>query len=314
VFPKIELRHLQAVVVVAEELNFTRAAHRLHITQPTLSFQITEVEKLNGIQLFARGKGREVKLTDAGRAFVEEARSALCHAERAIHLARAASEDCENALVMGHSPHVDHAWISTALAIRLPLYPNLKVRLTTGFALDLIRNVLAGELNFALVLSPPETSQITAVPFAGAPLYAALPENHPAAGKDRLMLRDLASDKWILFAKQVHPAVRDTILETAERESIDPEVAHDIFTAQQAFYLVSEHMGIAILTDPTALGFSANGVVIRPMTEESLWFETCLVMRANDDSRPVNEFARAFLRRYEVPRAQPKQMELSLSA
>jgi integrase len=193
---------------------------------------------------------------------------------------------------MGHSPHVDHAWISTALAIRRPLYPNLKVRLTTGFALDLIRNVLAGELNFALVLSPPETSQITAVPFARTPLYAALPETHPAAGKEGLMLRDLASDKWILCAKQVHPEVRDAILETAERESIDPEVAHDIFTAQQAFYLVSEHMGIAILTDPAALGFKANGVVIRPMAEESLWFETCLVMRANDDSRPVNEFAR----------------------
>ena len=90
-FPKIEVRHLQAVVVLAEELNFTRAAHRLHITQPTLSFQITEVEKLNGFHLFIRGKGRGVKLTDAGRAFVEEARSALCHAERAIHLARVAN-------------------------------------------------------------------------------------------------------------------------------------------------------------------------------------------------------------------------------
>ena len=313
-FPKIEVRHLQAIVVLAEELNFTRAAHRLHITQPTLSFQITEVEKVNGFQLFIRGKGREVKLTDAGRAFVEEARSALCHAERAVHFARAAKEGCESALVMGHSPHVDHAWISTVLAIRLPLYPKLRVRLATAFAMDLVRNVLAGELNFALVLSPPENAQLTAVPFARAPLYAALPETHPSVRKDRLTLRDLASDQWILFAKQVHPIIRDTILETARGEAIAPEIVHDVFTAQQAFHLVSEHMGIAILTDPTALGFSADGVVVKPVTEESLWFETCLVMRADDDSRAVNEFARSFLRKYAPRRLPPMQMSLPLPA
>ena len=80
-FPNLEVRHLHAVIVLAEELNFTRAAHRLHLTQSTLSKQITEIEEEHRFQLFTRDNRRvvPVELTDAGRVFVEEAHSSLLH-------------------------------------------------------------------------------------------------------------------------------------------------------------------------------------------------------------------------------------------
>jgi len=118
-------------VVLAEELNFTRTAHRLHITQSPLSKQIAEIETQHRFQLFTREKKRVVELTDAGRAFVEEARSALLHAERAVHGSRAAHHGFAPVLLIGHSPYADDTWISTLLAIRLPLYPKLRVRLGT---------------------------------------------------------------------------------------------------------------------------------------------------------------------------------------
>ena len=83
-FPNLEVRHLHAVIVLAEELNFTRAADRLHITQPALSKQITDLEAEHRFHLFTRDTRRVVELTDAGRAFVEEValrssiRSGLC--------------------------------------------------------------------------------------------------------------------------------------------------------------------------------------------------------------------------------------------
>ena len=313
-FPNIEVRHLHAVIVLAEEMNFTRAAHRLHITQPALTLQINEVEKENRLRLFIRGRGQIVQLTDAGRVFVEEARTAICHAERAIHRARAADEGSDGALVMGHSPYVDQTWISGVLAIRLPLYPRLRVRLATRFAMDLVRNVLAGEMNLALVTAPPKDARITAVPFARAPLYAALPETHRAAHNERLALRDLAEDEWILLARQVHPIIHDAILDTAQSEAIVSKDAHDIFTTQQAIHLVSEHVGVAILTKPTVLDFRADGVVVKELSDASLLFETCLVMRADDTSRLVNEFARSFLHKYVDRPLRPKQMDLPLPA
>ncbi len=313
-FPKIELRHLHAVVVLAEELNFTRAAHRLHIAQPTLSLQIREVEREKRLHLFTRGKGQTVQLTDSGRAFVEEASRALSHTERAIQFARAADEGRDRTLVIGHSPYVEQAWISSVLAIRLPLYPRLRVRLSTRFAMDSVRQLLAGELDIAFVTAPTENHEITAVEFARAPLYAALPESHPAAQKERLMLRDLADDEWILFARQVNPAVYDAILETARSGAMAFKDAHDIFTPQQAIHLVSEHVGVAILTKPSGRDLEGEGVVIRPLSDRPLCFRTCLVMRAEEHSRVVNEFARAFLRRYIPQSLGPKQMDLPLPA
>jgi len=313
-FPNLEIRHLHAVIVLAEERNFTRAADRLHISQPALTKQIADVEGLHRFHLFSRDKRREVEPTDAGRAFVEQARLALFHAERAVHLAHAADKGTNSVLTIGHSLCADHAWIAAMLAIRLPLYPTLRIRLTTQFAMESLRSVITGELNIALVTAPPQDVQITAVPFARAPLYAALLETHPAAAKERLALLDLANDDWILLAKQVHPVLHEAIMNAARHESIVPKHAHDIITPQQAIELVSEHMGVAIITKPTARTLHADGVIVKPLIDSSLCFETSVIMRADDESRLVNEFVRTFLRKYAPQRFQPKQMELGLSA
>lgn len=315
-FPNIEVRHLHAVIVLGEELNFTRAAHRLHLTQSALSRQITEIEEQNRFRLFTRDNRRvvRVELTDAGRVFVEEARSSLLHMERAVHLARTAHDGADNVLTIGHSLDADQSWVSAILAVRLPLYPKLGIRLISQFSIELVRSVMSGELNLALATAPPEDTQITAVPFALTPLYAALPETHAAAQKEQVALQDLAKDEWILFARRVHPVVHDAIMEATRREGIAPKHAHDIITAQEAVHLVSEHVGVAILTEPTALGFRAEGVVVKPLSDASLYFQTCVIMRSDDDSRLANEFVRSFLRRYAPQRLPPKRMEFSMSA
>jgi hypothetical protein len=171
---------------------------------------------------------------------------------------------------------------------------------------------MTGELNLALVMAPPENAQITSVPFARTPLYAALPRTHAAAQKEHIMLQDLANDEWILLARRVHPVVHGAIMDAARRAGIAPKYAHDIITAQQAVHLVSEQVGVAILTKPTALGFHAEGVVVKPLSDTSLHFETCVIMRADDDSRLANEFVRSFLRKYALQRLPSKQMELWL--
>jgi hypothetical protein len=77
--------------------------------------------------------------------------------------------------------------------------------------------------------------------------------------------------------------------------------------------LVSDHVGVAILTQPTARGFHAEGVVVKPLSDTSLCFETCVIMRADNDSRLVNEYVRMFLRKYALQRLPPERTELSMS-
>ena len=315
-FPNVEVRHLRAVVALAEELNFTRAAHRLHITQSTLSRQITEIEENCGFRLFTRDNRRTVgvELTDAGRVFVDGACSSLSNIEQAVQRARTAQDGGGDVLLIGYSPCVDEAWVSAILAIRLPRYPKLRVQLSSQFSIELFRSVLTRDLNLALVTAPPQDREITAVPFTATPLYAVLPSTHSAVQNERISLQDLANDEWILFARRVQPIVYDAIIDAAQRRGICPKHAHEVITEQQAVHLVSAHVGVAILTRPAALGYSVEGIVVRPVSDTSLFFKTCLILRCDDDSKLANEFARSFLRRCGPRSVTSMQMELSLTA
>ena len=309
----MEVRHLHAVVVLAEELNFTRAAHRLHITQPALSKQLSELQESHRFRLFRRDKRRGVELTDAGRIFVQEARSALLHTERAIHLARTTHEGCDRVVLIGHSPYADSSWISTILAVYLPTCPKLQIRLVNRFPSELIRGVLACDLDLALVIEPTPHAQITKAPFAKVSPYVVLPTTHPMAAREQIVLHDLADDKWIMFSKRLQPTVHAAIMEAAQAEGISPKCTHDTITAEHAVHLVSENLGVAILPGLSSM-FRTERVVARPLCNPSLLFDTYLIMRADDDSRLVNDFARSFLRKFAPQRVSETQMQLSLGA
>jgi DNA-binding transcriptional LysR family regulator len=158
-------------------------------------------------------------------------------------------------------------------------------------------------------------TDITGVPIAQAPLYAALPDNHPAEENGSIELQALAEDEWILFPKRLHPVVHDSVMEVARRDGITPKCVHAEVTAEQAVQLVSEQVGVGIISKPHPLAFRAKGVILKPFSEKSLRFETCvIIMRKGDDSRLTNQFVRSFLRKFKLPLQAGSQMELSLSA
>src|SRR5260370_9142819 len=105
-YPGVELRLYRYVAVLAEELNFTRAAARLHVAQPSLSKQIRELETYLGAQLFERTK-RDVRLTAAGEAFTAEATLTLFHPDRAVQGARAPKGQDPGPWSLGYSPRID---------------------------------------------------------------------------------------------------------------------------------------------------------------------------------------------------------------
>jgi DNA-binding transcriptional LysR family regulator len=103
-------------------------------------------------------------------------------------------------------------------------------------------------------------------------------------------------------------------MEAARRDGIKPKSVHAAVTAEQAVHLVSEQVGVGIISKPHPLAFRAKGVVLKPFSEKSLWFDTYVVMRKDDDSRLTNQFVRSFLRKFKLAPQTGSQMELSLSA
>ena len=312
-FPTLEMRHLLAVITLAESMNFTRAAQKLNITQSGFSKQISEIEDQLGFKLFTRDGKRVTDLTDAGRVFVEHARLSVLHHQRAIQLANSTHEGAERFLHVGHCPYLDHKWLASLLSVRLPLYPRLKIELCSDFVPELIGSILTGALDLAFVNGPPEDEQITAVSLSREPLIVVLPEGHSASRKSHLRLADLADDPWITFQPRANPFIHQAILSTAKHESVRPKRLQYVMTPQEAFNSVAEGLGVAIIPRLAISQYRLSGMTVHALAEAPLSFETALLLRAENDSRLTNEFARSFLKKLRVINATPRQLELPIA-
>jgi DNA-binding transcriptional LysR family regulator len=287
-----EIRLLQAAIALAEELNFSRAAERLRIEQSTLSKRIVELESQIDLRLFVRNH-QVVELTEAGRHFVEDARSAVLHAERAVYSARAAQNGADEVLHIGRSVYADPYLVTTLQSIRLSLFPGLKVKLWSNFSHELARMVAAGKLDMALVLAIPDWPSLSFLSVTEAPGYIALPGSDALARSAKLNLKDLRTHDWILPAHHINPYISEVIQTEASTKGIVAPDTHTFITAEEASALVLAHKGAAFLTREAAWRISSDEIAIRPLVEERLKLVTRLAMRSDDKKRVTSEFVRA---------------------
>ena len=306
----LEIRYLIAVVTLAEELNYTRAAKRLRMSQSGLTRCIQDVESKLDIMLFHRDRG-SVELTDAGRAFVEEARLAILHDERAVRVAKAVNEGADSILEIGSSPDIDPALVEMLFALHLPLYPNLKIHLHSEFSADLTHSLLNSHLDMALVTEPAEDARLTTVKLAEAPLYAVVSEDHLMAQKESLKLKDLSASEWVVLDRRIHPTLHAQMMRTANDAGFQPKEIHSIMNADEASHLLSANGGVAILAKASAIRIATHGWVAKPLDEETLSLHEHLAARANDPSKLVSEFVRTFVTRMKSV-LQPLQLSLPI--
>ena len=291
-----ELKHMEAAVAVAEELSFSRAAKRLHLSQPAVTKYISDLEDSLGTPLFFRDH-HVVSVTEAGRAYVQEARVALLHAERAVQASRAAGRDAEVILNVGRSPYVDPFFTSVLLATRLPLFPRLRLNLSSGFSCDLAHEVLAGSLDVAVVIEPPLSDLLTSLKIDEAPLYIVISRDDELADHPSVAFHQLANRRWILFQRQSHPLLYDLIQKRAQELKIIPSAIQHFMIPEEAIPLMSDPGGAVIVGKSGALRIARGGLTMRPLVEVTLATSTLLISRADNDSKVVSELVRSFMRR-----------------
>ena len=307
---QIDVRLLQAAVMVADELNFSRAAIRLHLTQPALTKQIQDLEDRLGVVLFERNN-QGVALTEPCRIFIEEARLVLLHLDRAVHLTRAAAAGAEAVLNIGSAPDVDPYIVSTVLAGRLPLYPALRIHASSNFSQELTRHVITGELDTALIVGGLPDKRLNHTQVEIRPLYALFRKDDAAASKQSLSLDDFNGRVWVVYGRHVHPYIHDELWALARERRIKPTDFHHVTTAEEAAQLVTQHKGVAFLVRSGAWRVARDGLIMRPLDEPKLTLQTSLVTRGDDASRLTSEFVRMCMRRLQ-PNETSQQRQLSL--
>lgn len=291
-----EFKHMEAAIAVAEELSFSRAARRLHLSQPAVTKYIAELEENLGVLLFMRDH-RTVSLTEAGRAYVEEARTALLHAERAVQVSRAAERDVDAVLNIGRSPYVDPFFTSVLLTTRLPLFPRIKLNLSSGFSCDLAHDVLTGELDVAAVIEPSLSDLFTSLKIDESPLYVVMSRKDDLAEFSSVGLHQLVRKRWILFQRQSHPPLYDLIQKQAQELKVVPSALQHFLSPEEAIPLMSEPGGVVIVPKSGGLRIARGDLTMRPIEDSTLLIRTLLISRADNESKMLSELIRNFMRR-----------------
>ena len=297
-----ETKYMESVIVLSEELNFTLAAQRMHVSQPVISRNIAELEAKLGGRLFERDR-KKVQLNKAGRAYVEKARIALLYGERAFSAARAAMQDADLVLHVGRSPYTDPFLPSTLISVQQARFPRMRVELSSQYSFDLAHEVLAGGLDLGIATEPPESPLLTTAKIAEAPFYIAMSEKDVLARHASVTLEHLAERCWILFERRLHPTVYDNVMTTAEAKGVAPGRIQHITAPEEAFPCVAEGRCIAFVVKACALRIARDGVTVRPLAEDSLSLKTYLVSRSDNQSKAVSALVRSFMGQLESMQA-----------
>lgn len=275
-YPGIELRLHRYVSVLAEELNFTQAALRLNVSQPTLSTQIRDLEKEISVRLFDRTRGgTQVVLTAAGQAFAAESRLALVHADRAVQLAREAYGQHAGTWRLGYSPLVDLRLVSRVRQYLADAHPALDVRICSGHTAEHIDALVRGQLDASLVIRPPREKRLTFEGLHRERLILALPQQHPLLGKKHLEITDLHNLPLVKMRGDIEPRFGDSLRLLFSLIRVHPRIVHEATNQSEALEVVS-HDRVAALTTQAAQHLASDQITFRAFVEEILFAETSL--------------------------------------
>ena len=309
-YSKFTTRQLEAVIALAEELNYTRASDLIGMSQSGLSRCIQVLERELKVILFERNRAA-VRLTDAGRAFYEQAKLSVAHGERAFHSAKAAMAGASATLTIGKSPDLNPVLVDILYSIRLPLFPALEINVHSLPSPELSSALLSSHLDLALATQPDANAKLTMVKLSETPLYAVVTKNHPSAQKDFFKIADFREDRWILFDRRIHPSLYGRLLHLAVEGGFRVRGIDHVLYPDEAIQLAFATGGVAFVSKALALRMVSGDLIAKPIGEDSLCFNEQLVARADDKSKLVSEFVRAFVLRTQAV-LQPPQMELPI--
>ena len=284
----VELRQLRYFIAVAEELNFSRAAQRMHMAQPPLSAAIRQLERELGVALFVRTT-REVKLTEAGRAFLQGARQTLADAERAAEDAKRAAAGELGQLRIAYSwstrfetlPALGRAFRASHPDVELLALEMWNARMPPAFG--------NGSIDVAVSLCPEIAAELEVATIRTEPIVALLPDTHPFASEDAIPLSALADEQFVLFPREIAPRLHDAFLAIYRRAGFEPRVRTESFHAGWDLGVLAEIPAAAVAPGTVAAGVP-DGIVAVAISEPTEALETCVIWRGDNPTAPVEAF------------------------
>jgi LysR family transcriptional regulator, benzoate and cis,cis-muconate-responsive activator of ben and cat genes len=286
----VELRHLRYFVAVAEAENVSRAAWKLHVSQPPLSRQIRDLEDELGFLLLKR-TAKSVSLTEAGRTFLNEARAVLQRADEGVKKARAVATAGQTDLHIGHSPTPTGKILPKILRAFQQTMPNVHIRLHDLNNKDILDGIRDGRLQIGLITRSPKAGALRDVQYEELfrqRVCVAVAPQHPFARRRAIPLAEVAAEPLIGLTREDYPNYYDLVSIIFSKVKQKPSIIEEHDSMSGVMSAVEAGSGVAVAVD---YGFSfGNRVKFLHLIPEPKPFSVGIVARKGRLSAAAEKF------------------------
>lgn len=264
----MELRHLRYFVAVAEELNFTRAAEKLHLAQPSLTRQIHNLEDELGVRLLDRGRN-QVSLTEEGRRFLVDARRLVALSLESVTAVQRFSRGESGQLNLGYLFKFNFDLLPATLTAFYRACPEIAVNLFDMSPAEQLRALEARKIDLGFVgLRPPAVGKSPAALdwecIAHHNLVAVLPARHPLAKKSKVNIADLKTLFFVAMSEETHCGSHAWLSGLCESAGFVPRILQDVDLEPGLITFVAEGLGVTLAREQIK-NLPHAGVVFRPL-------------------------------------------------
>ena len=291
----LDLRRLQCFLAVADAGNMTRAAEQLGIQQPPLTRQIQTLEREVGAALFQR-LPRGMRITPAGQALAEEARTILARAAALPDLAQRAARGDQGRIVLGYtSSAAFHPFVTREIRAFRQAWPGVRLDLVEDGTPELVSALREERLDGAFLRAPaPDAAGLIVEPLLEEEMLAVLPTDHPLArAGDDIPLAALATETFVLYRRPAGPGLYDAIIAACHGAGFSPLVGQEAPRMPSMLSLVAAGLGVSVV--PASMRqMNVEGVAyLRLSDAPGLKAPLFLATRRGERSPVVARFRRA---------------------
>src|SRR5881628_1490990 len=287
----MELRHLRYFVAVAENLNFTKAAERLHLAQPSLTRQIHNLEEEIGVRLLSRSKSR-VALTEEGRSFLVDARRILALATESVLAVQRLSRGETGQLNIAYLSNFDFELLPETLGTFRQTFPHVALNLFDMTPAEQFRALEARKIDLGFVgLRPPATTRdLRWESIVRHRTLVVLPAKHRLARKRRVGLGELKTMFFVGMSEKTHPGFRDWLHDTCQSAGFTPRILQDAELEPALMTFVAEGLGVSLAREHIKK-LPHPGVVLRPLAPP-VKTDYCIAWNRDNDSRALQQYVK----------------------
>jgi DNA-binding transcriptional LysR family regulator len=287
----MDMQDLRAFLAVAEERHFSRAAQRLHISQPPLSQRIGSLERKLGVRLFERGRGG-VSLTAAGQALLPQARVVLQQLARAEELARRAGRGESGQLSIGFAGSMPFSeTLPRLLRDYRQAWPGVRLSLREHSSNEQVEQLLHHGLDLGFIRPTRHGAEhaLQTRVLQREALFVALHREHPLALGEPLGLRELREQPFILYSQQFGSGLREQILDLCAGAGFSPRVVQEVHEMPTLICLVSAGIGVGLVAASMQRA-SVPNVRYVALADAGATSDVVLAWRSTDSSPALHNF------------------------